>query len=131
MQQPSCPTPTTLKFSRHLQKEIPSAASDTQTNLPSPERGRWLSRPPHETERLFEVLVSELHFSGLTPHSGEIVHVLQLDLCRLIEDHTRVGDVAVTLVELGERHPQAVWLSHSLQSRQKVMSKKMTNGPIV
>lgn len=122
---------TTLTVSRHLQKTITHAASDEQTYLPSPERGWWLSCLPHQTERLFEILVSELHFSGLTPHSGEVIHVFQLHLSRLIEDDTRVGDVPVTLVELGERNPQAVWLSHSLQSMQKVMSKKMTNVPII
>lgn len=112
---------TTLRV-RHLQDTKPSAAADAQTYLPSPERGWWLSRPPHQTERLFEILVPELHFSRLAPHGGEIVHVLELDLSRLVEDHTRVGDVAVSLVELGECDPQAVWLSHSLQLGQKVMS---------
>ena len=40
----------------------------------------WRSRPPHQLERLLEVLVAELHLSPLAPHRCEIVHVLELHL---------------------------------------------------
>lgn len=109
---------------RHVTKRHRHAVPQAQPYLPSAERGRRLSRPPHETQSLLEVLVPEFHFSPLTPHSGQVIHVLQLNLSGLVKDDTGIDDVAMTLVELGKGDPQCVGFAYSLQSGQKLVSKK-------
>lgn len=97
---------------------------ESQPYLPSAERGRRLSRPPHETQSLLEVLVPEFHLSPLTPDRGQVIHVLQLNLSGLVEDDTGIGDVTMTLIELGKGDPQCVGFADSLQSGWKLVSKR-------
>lgn len=48
------------------------------TKLPRPLR--WFGGLPHEVQSRLEVVVPQLHFCPLTPHSSEVIHVLVGDL---------------------------------------------------
>mmetsp|Transcript_10728 Transcript_10728/g.26437 ORF Transcript_10728/g.26437 Transcript_10728/m.26437 type:complete len:340 (-) Transcript_10728:841-1860(-) len=69
---------------------------------------------PHEVQRAPVVLVAQLHLGPLAPHLRQVIHVLVLDTDSLLKDDARVGHVAVALVELGKRAPQAVRLAQRL-----------------
>lgn len=93
--------------------------ASSQTHLTGAKCGWGLGGLPHETQCSLEVLVPEFHFSPLTPHCCQVIHVLQLHLSGLVKDHSSIGNIPMTLIELSKRHPKGVWLANSLQKKSK------------